>query len=66
MKRSLAFCLMGAGVLALAACGYRGDLERAPPRWGEDREEYVRSQQAGSPPEQETEEDNRAPSAQQP
>jgi predicted small lipoprotein YifL len=40
MKRILAFSLIGAALVALSACGYRGDLQRPPPRWGEAAEQH--------------------------
>ncbi len=39
MKRSLALGLSVLSLLMLAACGYRAELQRPPPRWGEAAEQ---------------------------
>jgi predicted small lipoprotein YifL len=49
MTRKLTFGLIGAALIALAACGYRGDLDRPPPRWGETAEQHRQQQNQEEP-----------------
>jgi predicted small lipoprotein YifL len=44
MKRGLSLALAGLSLLMLTACGYREDLQRPPPMWGDARAQHDREE----------------------
>ena len=52
MKYAVSIALLIAAGAGLAGCGYRGDLQRPPPMWGEERQQHEEQERAAEEAEQ--------------